>query len=72
MLSTTEEPECRRRQRVIQRGEGGAVDGSDAAYPTTTVLPVAAAGEAAKAMAHTTIHPTVTGAVDGANSIAVN
>jgi hypothetical protein len=80
MLSGTDEPECRRRPRLIPAGNLGLKAGVDA----TTAVPVAIQisaddapdRQATKALAHATIHPAVIGAAttgrELANSIAVN
>jgi hypothetical protein len=80
MLSGTDEPECRPRQRLIPTGNLGLKAGVDA----TTAVPVAIQTsaddapdrQATKALAHATIHPAVIGAAttgrELANPIAVN
>jgi hypothetical protein len=80
MLSGTDEPECRQRQRLIPAGNLGLKAGVDA----TTAVPVdiqtsaddAPDRQATKALAHATIHPAVIGAAttgrELANPIAVN
>jgi hypothetical protein len=66
MLSGTDEPECRQRQRTILSGNAGAVGGADATAPTPVAFVTPADDapdrQATKVLGHATIHLAVTGA----------
>jgi hypothetical protein len=66
MLSGTDEPECRRRQRAILASNVGAMGGADATTQTPVAILTSADDapdrQATKALAHATIHPAVIGA----------
>jgi hypothetical protein len=79
MLSGTDEPECRQRQRAILASSVGVMGGADATTPTPVAIRTsddAPDRQATKALAHATIHPAVIGAAttgrELANPIAVN
>jgi len=75
MLSGTDEPDCRQRQRAILASNVGVMGGADA----TTAVPVAIQTsaddapdwQATKALAHATIHPAVTGAATAGRELFV-
>jgi hypothetical protein len=76
MLSGTDEPECRHRQRLIPACDFGLKAGVDAGVAIQTSADDAPDRQATKALAHATIHPAVIGAAttgrELANPIAVN
>jgi hypothetical protein len=80
MLSETDEPECRLRQRLIPARHLGLKTGVDAANPEPVANQTSADDapdrQATKALAHATIQPAVNGASaierELAHSIAVN
>jgi len=76
MLSGTEEPECRQRQRLIPARRFGLKAGVDAPVAVQTSADDAPVRQATKALAHATIQPAVNGAAttgrELANSIAVH
>jgi hypothetical protein len=80
MLSGTDEPECRQRQRLISPCHFGLKAGVDATTPAPVAIQSSADDapdrQATKALAHATIQPAVNGAStterELAHSIAVN
>jgi hypothetical protein len=80
MLSGTDEPECRQRQRLIPACHIGLKAGVDATTPAPAAIQSSADDapdrQATKALAHATIQPAVNGAStterELAHSIAVN
>ena len=66
MLSGTDEPECRQRQRTILSGNAGTTGGADATTPTPVAFLTPADDapdqQTTKALGHATIHLAVTGA----------
>jgi hypothetical protein len=76
MLSGTDEPECRLRQRLIPACRLGPKAGVDARVAIQSSTDDAPDRHATKALAHATIQPAVNGAAttgrELANLIAVN
>jgi hypothetical protein len=76
MLSATDEPECRQRQRLIPACHLGLKGSVDARVAIQSSADDAPDREATKALAHATIQPGINGAAttgrELANSIAVN
>jgi len=76
MLSGTDEPECRLRQRLIPACHLGPKVGVDARVAIQSSADDAPDRQATKALAHATIQPAVNGAAttgcELANLIAVN
>jgi hypothetical protein len=76
MLSGTDEPECRHRQRLIPACDFGLKAGVDAGVAIQSSADDAPDRQATKALAHATIQPAVNGASttgrELAHSIALN